>query len=278
MPCRYNKRRIWMHRIMLEAAQYKHCCFMTLTYDDEHLPQDGSLAPGDMQAFMKRLRSRVAPERLRFFLVGEYGDTTKRPHYHVALFNFESCRYGQSRYTKIQARCCDRCELVRETWGKGNIYLGTLEDDSAGYLAGYVTKKMTHKDDPRLEGRAPEFGRMSLRPGIGYGALWEIADALLRYELDLSMVDVPEQLRHGMKKLPLGRYLRRKLRLMIGRDEKISQEAVYQIAAELLPVRLAARNDAENPSLTKKIVELNAGRLRNFEARQRIFGQRKDKL
>lgn len=258
---------------MLEAAQYEDNAFVTLTYDDEHLPVDLSVNPRDTQAWLKRLRARIAPLKLRFFLVGEYGDTSERPHYHVALFGYKSCHFGQSRYSKLRRECCAACELVRETWQQGNVYLGSLEADSAGYMAGYVTKKMTHKDDARLKGRHPEFGRMSLRPGIGYSALWEIADALLKYEI--GEVDVPQGLRHGSKELPLGRYLRRKLRLMVGKDEKISQEAFDALCAEMLSMRESARSDNENPSIKARVIEAGNARVRQMEGKQRIYRARK---
>lgn len=270
MACRYNRRRVWMHRIMLEAAQHEHNAFVTLTYDDEHMPANGSLNTSDYRGWLNRLRGRVAPSRFRFFLVGEYGDVTQRPHYHAALFGFKTCEYGQSRYSKVRTRCCYWCELVRDTWGKGNVYLGTLEDDSAGYMAGYVTKKMTSKDDPRLNGRHPEFGRMSLKPGIAYNALWDIADALMKYELDLVLEDVPSQLQHGMKKLPMGRYLRRKLRTMIGNPENAPQSVIDAMAKEMLPLRLAARASPDG-SLKKAILEDGKQEYLNMMAKAKLY-------
>lgn len=274
MACRYNRRRVWMHRIMLEAAQYQDNCFATLTYEDGNLPEGGTLVPSHPQLWLKRLRARVAPSKFRFFLVGEYGDASGRPHYHAALFGFPTCVNGDTRI-RCTGKPCHWCELVRETWAFGNIMLGKLEDDSAGYMAGYVTKKMTAAGDPRLNGRHPEFGRMSLRPGIGHDALWEIADILLKYELGDQMADVPLALQHGMKKLPLGRYLRRRLRTYVGKDEKISQEAFSALEKEMLELRLAARSDAENPSLKAKIVAAGEGRYASMVARTKIYGKAK---
>lgn len=276
MSCRYNRRRIWMHRIMLEAAQYENNAFVTLTYSDENLPEGGTLVPKHLRDFLNRLRGRVAPERFRFFAVGEYGDASERPHYHVAIFNFGSCQYGQSRYSRFKARCCDRCELVRETWGLGQVHLGTLEDDSAGYMAGYVTKKMTMPDDPRLKGRHPEFSRMSNQNGgIGYPGLWEIASTLMEYDLEDKLVDVPTSLRHGMRQLPLGRYLRVKLREMIGRDGKAPQEVMDEIEKEMRPLRLAARLSAETPSVKDQIIADGRQGNLNMEARNKIWKSRK---
>lgn len=277
MPCRMNVRRVWMHRIMLEAAQYSDNCFATLSYDDDHLPEGATLVPKHYQDFLKRLRARIAPQKLRFYLVGEYGEKSGRPHYHAALFGFATCRFGQSRYSKVKSRCCERCELVREVWGHGNIYLGTLEDDSAGYMARYVTKKMTKHDDPRLLGRYPEFGRMSLRPGIGGDAMWDIASALMQYELDSTEPDVPTSLRHGKKLLPLGRYCRRRLRKFIGHEENAPQAVVDQMAAEVLPLRVAARASKDDPSVKSHLIRAGDGKVAQMEARNKVF-KRKDTL
>lgn len=273
-PCRFNKRRIWAHRIMLEAAQYEHNAFVTLTYSPDKLPEGGTLVPKHTQDWLKRLRGRVSPSTFRYFLVGEYGDDSQRPHYHAALFGFQSCSWGQSRYSKSRSTCCYWCELVRETWGHGNVYLGTLEQSSAGYMAGYVTKKMTGVDDARLAGRVPEFGRMSLRPGIGSSAMWDIADALLRYELDQRLDDVPHALRHGSKQLPLGRYLMGQLRERVGRDKKAPQAVLDKVSSEMWPLRVAARASAETPSLKAQVVAAGNGAAANQAARMRIHKKR----
>lgn len=251
---------------MLEAGQYSDNAFVTLTYDDAKLPAGGSLCPPDVQRWMKVLRRRVSPHKFRFFLVGEYGDQTGRPHYHAALFNFPGCRFGQSIYSDRRASCCSSCDLVRETWGKGNVSLGVLEADSAGYICGYVTKKMTSVDDWRLEGRHPEFARMSLVPGIGRDACWEIADVLLRYNLDPCT-----SLRHGSKVLPLGRYLSKAVRKFVGRDEKLSQAELDAVFSEVRSLQLVARNDSENPSLRSQILKVNEGKFQSFESRRRLY-------
>lgn len=284
MPCRFNKRRIWSHRIMLEAGQYEDNTFVTLSYDDEHLPLDGSVCPRDLQLWLKRLRKTLAdarefddengqPRRIRFFAVGEYGDNSFRPHYHAALFNFPNCNYGQSQYSSRRSRCCAWCNLVADTWKKGNVYLGTLEPSSAGYISGYVTKKMTGAGDARLQGRYPEFARMSLRPGIGGDAMHELADVVLQYNLDKE--DVPSALRHGSKEKPLGRYLVRRLRVLTGHEANAPQIIVDKIDKELLPLREAARASEENPSLKARVVEANLGKVQRFEAKERIFRKRR---
>lgn len=266
---------------MLEAAQHGDNCFATLTYDDEHLPEGGSLEPKHTQDWLKRLRKSVEPLKIRYYLVGEYGDETQRPHYHVALFNLPSCLHGQT--LAYRPTCCARCATVQSSWPYGKVYLGTLEADSAQYISGYVTKKMTRKDDDRLGGRYPEFCRMSLRPGIGADAMHEVASVLMEYQLDTSQADVPAALRHGPRQLPLGRYLRRKLRTMVGKDEKAPDEVIEQYQEELRPLHEAAKAVTSAPGMTlaRKYVFRDMlcaeddQKVLNMETRQRIFKQRK---
>jgi hypothetical protein len=40
--------------------------FITLTYDPDHLPSDGSLDVSHFQKFMKRLRKKISPLKIRF--------------------------------------------------------------------------------------------------------------------------------------------------------------------------------------------------------------------
>jgi len=185
--------------MVIEACSHEHASFITLTYDQENLPHGGTLVPGDLQLWLKRLRKQHKLP-LRFYAVGEYGDQTWRPHYHVAL-------YGLGR---------NGAGLIRETWGKGLTDTGDLTLQSARYLAGYVTKKLTRPNDPRLSpGIHPEFARMSLRPGIGASGLPSIA-AGLRSKAGQQLLtlsgDVPSMLRNGRNSLPLDRYLRKGLR------------------------------------------------------------------
>ena len=91
LECRIQYARAWADRCVLEAKQYKYNYFVTLTYDDEFLPNRNSLEPKDLQLFIKRLRKHYAKKypdlKIRFLASGEYGDKSWRPHYHIILFN-----------------------------------------------------------------------------------------------------------------------------------------------------------------------------------------------
>lgn len=249
---------------MLEAAQYKDNTFVTLTYDDENLPENQSVSPRVLSAFVKR--HRKAGYKFRYFACGEYGENTFRPHYHLAMFGHPNCLRQVTRISKTGQPCCEVCEAIKKSWGQGQIMLGTLEPKSMAYVAGYVTKKMTSHDDYRLEGRLPEFARMSLRPGIGLGMMHELASTLMEHKLDTKMVDVPLSLQHGTKQWPLGRYLRRKLRTFVDRDPNTPQAVMDGIAAEMLPLREAAFNNSE--SVQKHVLEASLGKRIQIEARE----------
>lgn len=280
-PCRVNKRRTWSARILLEAAQYKDNAFVTLTYDDENLPEGGDVDPRDVQLFLKRLRHLVDVP-IRFFAVGEYGDESGRPHYHLALFNFPACRFGSTaeRAGRPDAsRCCAACGVVSKAWNKGLIQVGNLGTDSSQYLAGYVVKKMTAADDPRLDGKHPEFARMSRRPGLGVNAMHEVASQVMRYELDQD--DVPAAVRFGARVMPIGRHLRRKLRTMVGKDEKAPESTQSAVAQEVRDVYDAVEADAARlPGSARRLIVRNrlidAGSqaVSNMESRARLKRRR----
>lgn len=224
------------------------------------------------------MRKRIAPARIRYFACGEYGDETWRPHYHVAVFGLGTCARGRTLRLPGSGvarweKCCDTCRTVGEAWGLGVIEVGELCQQSAQYVCGYVTKKMTGEKDERLNGRYPEFARMSLRPGIGYGALSEVAATLRAYDLDRRLVDVPSTLRHGSRELPLGRYLQRNLREMCGRDAEAPPEVVAEIARSLQVVREDAFENSV--SLSEAIVEAEAGKRASMIARYKIYQQRR---
>lgn len=176
--CRLERSRQWAIRCVHEASLYERNCFVTLTYDNEHLPKDGSLDVRHFQLFMKRLRKEFSDQRIRFFHCGEYGETFKRPHYHACLFNFDpgdkvlwSVRDGVRLYTS---------ENLSELWSQGFVTVGDVTFESAAYVARYITKKVTgalaesHYVDISPSGevlaeRKPEYITMSRRPGIGKG-------------------------------------------------------------------------------------------------------------
>ena len=130
----------------VKVCQSAH--FVTLTYDNEHVPENYNLEKTDLQKFFKRLRKRI-PHKIKYYAVGEYGSETQRPHYHIILFNLSL--YGEKAI-----------QVVNDTWGLGGIHIGEVNDKSINYVTKYVIQKQSE------EYEVPPFAVMSKRPAIGF--------------------------------------------------------------------------------------------------------------
>lgn len=207
MPCRLNRRRLWTGRLLLESTLHPFSTFVTLTYAPECLPANESLDPDEHKRFLKRLRKAIHPRKVRYYLVGEYGGKYGRPHYHAALFGLG-----------IQD-----AESITRAWGMGNCHFGEVNPATMAYNCSHLTKGAHRVGDPRLDGRHPEFARMSLKPGIGAGvtdamAEWLTTDVGSRWLAKEG--DVNAVFRSDGQVWPLGRYLRKTLRRKAGREDQ----------------------------------------------------------
>lgn len=199
--CRLEYSRKWAVRCMLEAKQYEHNQFITLTYDEDHVTwkmganrETGeiepvtTLIPEDLTKFMKDLRRyykyHYNHDNIRFYACGEYGSHTHRAHYHIIAFNlpiedkekFFINKSGEQVYIS---------ESIQKIWGKGQVSIGDVTWNSAAYVARYVMKKIKGKESERmyeLLGIEPEFVRMSRKPGIAWQYYDENKDKI--YECD----------------------------------------------------------------------------------------------
>lgn len=166
--CRLERSRQWAVRCMHEASLYEDNSFLTLTYNNENIPQNGSLVKSHFQDFMKRLRKSVAPKRVRYYHCGEYGSQTKRPHYHALLFghDFEDKKYFSGK----AANSIYTSDSLSGLWPYGFSVSGAVTFESAAYVARYILKKVTgERAADHYLGRTPEYTTMSRRPGIGKG-------------------------------------------------------------------------------------------------------------
>ena len=138
--CRIDRAEGWAIRCLHESKLYEDNCFITLTYDNEHLPYGGTLVKEHLQKFFKKLRRKFAGVRIRYYACGEYGENLQRPHYHVCLFNLtfddleplaKGTNYGL--YTS---------ETLEKIWAKGFCTVGEFTFETAAYTAKYCVKKM----------------------------------------------------------------------------------------------------------------------------------------
>lgn len=168
IACRLNHSRMWSLRIMHEASTWENNIFLTLTYDEEHLPVDKSIHKEEIQLFMKRLRKALAPRVIRFFASGEYGSKYSRPHYHLILFNVskDDSVFKGLRYSPKHQGYDGQCSV----WNKGRVSVDPVNINTANYVAKYCLKKVKGKGAKQHYadlGIEPEFCLMSRDPGIG---------------------------------------------------------------------------------------------------------------
>lgn len=173
LGCRTDRQSDWVARCLHEAAQFEQNRFITLTYDDEHLPAE--LRPDDLQRFVKRLRKAIGCEgrnerfiysdrssSIRYVACGEYGERTCRPHYHLIVFN---CSFADE--TKYDEKL-STSRTLEQLWRNGAAKLAPFSSATAAYVAGYLTKtgKVNYRNALGQTLAAPFF-RASLRPAIG---------------------------------------------------------------------------------------------------------------
>lgn len=155
LACRLNIAREKAVRAVHEAKMHEDNIFLTLTYSDEHLASE-RLIYSDFQNFMKSLRQKVnhglvtkeARDKvyIPYMVTGEYGEQTKRPHWHALLFNYRPSDAVYKYSTDAGERVFES-ETLSKIWKKGNLEFGSVTMESAGYVARYAAKKLVHGKD-----------------------------------------------------------------------------------------------------------------------------------
>lgn len=172
--CRLARSLSWAIRCVHEAQLHQQNTFITLTYSPEHLPWDGSLVKSHFQDFMKRLRFH-SPQKIRYYMCGEYGESFTRPHYHACLFGRDFP--DKEIFNECEGILTYQSEELEKLWGKGFCTLSDFNFETAAYCARYITKKITgdqaenhyqttcvHTGNPiQLQS---EYSTMSRNPGI----------------------------------------------------------------------------------------------------------------
>lgn len=163
--CLLNHSRQWRDRCVAESFYHSHNLFLTLTYDDIHVPIGPSgnltLRKKDLQDFWKRLR--YFGYEFRYFCCGEYGDETHRPHYHALVFGLDLPDITLNEYGHLES------DVLTSIWKNGMVSIGEFNEATAGYVSRYTYKKafkdlQLFYDSFQVD---PEFTEMSRRPGIG---------------------------------------------------------------------------------------------------------------
>lgn len=215
-----------------------------------------SLRIKDVQQFMKSLRGNISKRRgsarVKFYAVGEYGERTHRPHYHIALFG-EDFSDDRRKWRTAGSYTAWRSSRLEALWPHGNAEIGELTIDSAAYIARYVLKKVNGKmkdehyrrdlPDGQVIWITPEFALMSRRPGIGSQWIWRNASEV--YPADYVVIN-------GQKSKP-PRYYDKLLAIMNPQMMDILKIQREQRALELAADNTAARLEAKETVLTAKL-------------------------
>lgn len=227
--CRINRVQVWTTRIIHELSYWDKASFVTLTYDDEHLPVGNELFPRDLTLFWKRLRKDTGRD-LKYIASGEYGDRD-RPHYHAIIFGVGH----------------DESELVEDAWQNGFVYLGTANANSARYVVKYIQKKVTGKlQKAAYQGRLPPF----LRCSGGIGWRW-LSDNNAKVERMLYVT------RHGMK-IPMPKYYKERLGLTAEDygpflNEAKAKEARHLVALDIPQLELAIYEERKRAQVAESL-------------------------
>lgn len=168
--CRLERSRQWAIRCVHEASLYQENCFITLTYSQENLPKFHNLHIDHIQKFMKKLRAaanyvypkpKIKPpyRTIRYKQCGEYGEQTKRPHFHALLFNWDfPDRY---LWTVSNGQKLYRSNQLEKLWDLGQSTVGDMTFESAAYVARYIMKKVNGPMSERhYEVMDPESGEV----------------------------------------------------------------------------------------------------------------------
>lgn len=208
LACRIARSREWAERCLHELDSWKESAFVTLTYNDAHIPVSGNLVKAHLQGFIKRLRENLRQDgrSLRYFGCGEYGEKYGRPHYHIILFGI-----GPD----------DNARLL-DAWPSGWVHQGSVTRYSCQYVSGYVIDKYSGKADPLAH-------LHSVRPfqvqSQGIGRDW------LDKNAEQVMYDVG--IRRNGKVEGMPRYYRKRLGARLSQDD-IDQRAKRRIVEERL--------------------------------------------
>ena len=185
--CLLDRSRQWADRCMLEAKYHEKNCFITLTYDEDHInslsnydyvDSDGcinkspfySLDKVHLQKFFKRLRKRLDKDdiKIRYFACGEYGSKTYRPHFHAIIFGYDFDADRVLYKSNFRGDRLYNSPLLQSCWPYGFAVVADCTWDTCAYVARYCLKK---RDNDLTEfyntfGLDPEFVVMSRKPGI----------------------------------------------------------------------------------------------------------------
>jgi hypothetical protein len=223
LHCRINAGRNWTSRILMEQVTSMQVgAFLTLTYAPGKVPKtDQEYLTLAKKKFTKWVNNTYQNNgAFRYYAVGEYGEDTFRPHYHMAVFSGTNCKVSG----------------ITDAWKQGHTSAYPLNAERAGYLAQYTTKKLTKDTDSRLkDGQEPEFRVSSKRPALGSAFIPVLVRAYSSgpgQKVLRDRGDIGRTWRYGKRVLPIPRYIADHVRSRLGipttHEERLQHDGYYR--------------------------------------------------
>lgn len=239
-------------RLLHELESWDDSTFVTLTYDDDHLPTGGNLQKEELQYFFRKLRKSTGL-KIKYFACGEYGGLKGRPHYHAIVFGLPRLNPWFQFYCSRIKNGVRHFIYTSYLWEKGEIELGYVSSHSIQYVSGYIQKKLNKEQRGDLK---PEFQLQSL--GIGKDWINSNSEYVLK---DLEIVY------HG-KQMGIPRYYKKVLDIDTDRLKALSEEQ-----RRLLELDLEKRG-IESWNMLSEVQQMNINRDLSYKKKQ-LFHERK---
>lgn len=194
--CKIQRRQQWIFRMSEEQKQSQSCHFVTLTYNNEHVPRTkngfNTLNRKSLKSFWKKLRRKNQAlgnkNKIKYYIAGEYGGLKGRPHYHAIIYNSLEETYTQAWTNKNGQQL-------------GTVDIGTVTEKSIAYTTSYIDKYGKIPQHSR-DDREPEFSNKS--NGLGLTYINEITKIYHQRSRDMTI-------RIGKVKVPIPRYYKSKI-------------------------------------------------------------------
>ena len=261
-------------RIQFEAEHYEgQNTFVSLTLDDFNITSDHSICRKTFTETLDNMRRQIKYHnidyKLQYFGVGEYGEKTERPHFHIIMFG---------RYP-MEAK-----ELIERVWKKGFIDVKPLDSGLSRYIAGYVTKKMTNiknKDVQKwLNGRQPEFISQSTKPFMGKRQIDHMATEYIKDPNCTVGNDIPgfaSQIKGKISYKNLDPFIRQYARKQFGiKDEQVKANQIeHRLKENFTMERIFRENSMRGISIQDLKLEMYKEHRKEFEIKREHYDKKR---
>lgn len=251
--CLSKRGKSWTLRLTTEYMKWNNNCVLTLTYDNEHLPDNGLLHYRDVQLFLKKLRKRLGSNhKIRYACVAEYGhseNSTIRPHYHIIIFNWFPEDVNILKPYKITKKKSKlyKSQICNELWSKGFVDVGLVDHRTSRYVCGYCVKKAYEVNNPVYQSKI-KLQRERLVTSIGTGLEYFMKNYKSIFSKKFCIL--------GNFKYPIPRYFKNKLKQLFPElFEKYKEDCKEMLKNFLLTPEVQRQFEAIENAYRRKYIK-----------------------